>query len=786
MDADLDDEIIEISDTESIEKEPHASGHKRKRSHSSSDSDSSSSSEGVVWLDEESESEAEIECEYWDRDCIVLHKDTSKSNFRGYHLSPTCSLAPEELTRVQHVPELNMNLQNTNTILNIQTNWENQNAFNDAGIEIITDPWRACVVSDFLQNPTILNDLRQDFNDVKWHRRTLDLYEFFQSDDLEKVNLQHVKKIYDFICGDLKSWVATITGLELSEVSATCSFYSETDFLLVHDDQRGNRAVAFVIYMTGDDGWRPEWGGALQLLSRDDTGQPSSKNVRNIYPKNNQLVLFPVTDHSFHQVLEVTTSTAHPRLSINGWFHTPTSTIYDSPVNSPATTGGLRGARYTRPQYSLSIELRDWVMSPYLELRTAMQVQAYMEDSSEISLDGYVEKAAFGEVWRHISRQDLKWEHQGPLNRRNYSTLIEEDLPEKLVDFINIFKSGDFFKLLQEYTAIDYDHMRYEVQRWERGNYDLLGNRPESSKGMRLDVILYLCHDYDDQINSLNQNRNTTSEIELAVNSINEATPTEEQISDSRINFNDNEPTESSSTNTDRVSDEVAANLIEKSENITPDSTITSNYIDFTSKQASTYQKEENEAKNGIEQQVNSTDDMNLPTSDINKFQNNDKCEPISELRDDDVDMLNDNTKDDKSSTNHVNNASRPTTSTKTDIIEDDILNDNVGSSNDIIDTLNSHKSSETIKLNKSMPHDIIGGKLMYVDIKEKVQNALVTIVPNNNTINFVYGDTAHFTSYLSKKNPKNAYFYVVFASYYEDQRSEQEIENQNVSGDSD
>lgn len=86
----------------------------------------------------------------------------------------------------------------------------------------------------------------------------------------------------------------------MTHVSATCSVYTNTDFLLVHDDQREDRMVAFIFYLTSDD-WTENRGGALQLFNKEKNGHPHEV-VRNIFPSNNQFVFFPVTNDSYHQV----------------------------------------------------------------------------------------------------------------------------------------------------------------------------------------------------------------------------------------------------------------------------------------------------------------------------------------------------------------------------------------------------------------------------------------------------------------------------------------------------
>lgn len=92
-----------------------------------------------------------------------------------------------------------------------------------------------------------------------------------------------------------------MTDLELTQISATCSLYTDTDYLLVHDDQQDDRAVAFILYLTGKENWKPKYGGALQLFTTDIDDQPLEP-VKHIFPSNNQFVFFPVTNKSYHQV----------------------------------------------------------------------------------------------------------------------------------------------------------------------------------------------------------------------------------------------------------------------------------------------------------------------------------------------------------------------------------------------------------------------------------------------------------------------------------------------------
>lgn len=96
--------------------------------------------------------------------------------------------------------------------------------------------------------------------------------------------------------------VSNLTDLNLTHVSATCSVYTNTDYLLVHDDQREDRMVAFIFYLNCFNNWSEDKGGALELFDKDKDGHPQNI-VRRIFPSNNQFIFFPVTNDSYHQVI---------------------------------------------------------------------------------------------------------------------------------------------------------------------------------------------------------------------------------------------------------------------------------------------------------------------------------------------------------------------------------------------------------------------------------------------------------------------------------------------------
>lgn len=125
---------------------------------------------------------------------------------------PTCvndpELQPKSLPK--DVPELRTTLEDEKFVSEFRSAFNGKHQFCSNNVEFVTNPFRVCVVKDFLEDSSFLVNVREEFNDVKWHKRNLDLYEFFQSDDLKHVNdLKHIKAVHGFLRTKVLAWVGT-------------------------------------------------------------------------------------------------------------------------------------------------------------------------------------------------------------------------------------------------------------------------------------------------------------------------------------------------------------------------------------------------------------------------------------------------------------------------------------------------------------------------------------------------------------------------------------------------
>ncbi|KAJ1357355.1 hypothetical protein KIN20_015553, partial [Parelaphostrongylus tenuis] len=111
-----------------------------------------------------------------------------------------------------------------------------------------------------------------------------------------------------------------ISGVELpSQVDMTGSCYAATSCLLPHSDDVDSRRFAFVYYFTQEP--REEcFGGHTNIYNSNEDCEPTIV-FASLLPYRNSLLLFEVSERSWHSVAEVLGEDNDPRLSINGCFH---------------------------------------------------------------------------------------------------------------------------------------------------------------------------------------------------------------------------------------------------------------------------------------------------------------------------------------------------------------------------------------------------------------------------------------------------------------------------------
>ncbi len=181
-------------------------------------------------------------------------------------------------------------------------------------------PFPHIVLQDFFREEKA-NALRDALLSIDYEKKESDLFSFLQSADLRIVKNTVIKDFVAFYTStEFKRYIEYlcsekgIQGIDLSGF-----VYSDTDYLLPHDDQLQGRKIAYVVNLS--KGFTAKDGGQLEFFSTKKKGKEilPVKIVKKFTPSYNTLFLFKVQKNSFHQVAEVTSQ--KKRVSIGGWFH---------------------------------------------------------------------------------------------------------------------------------------------------------------------------------------------------------------------------------------------------------------------------------------------------------------------------------------------------------------------------------------------------------------------------------------------------------------------------------
>lgn len=358
-------------------------------------------------------------------------------------------------------------------------------------------PFTIGLISRFLRTPTVIPDLLEEILELKFTRKRMDLYEFYQSPDLSNIETPLLAQFHYQMTHTVKPLMEELTGRRLTHISSSCSMYNCGDRLLVHDDRLGDRIVAYVFYLSpwpGADRWTPEMGGALELFNCDENGDPTYPIADSVPPKNNQFVFFKVGEKSFHQVGEVT-SLNYPRITINGWFHGPA--LKNDPIPEPKHRAEVLIPRLF-PPVDDNIILGEWINENYLNHKVKQSIHEHIEQKSEASLQEFLVPDYFEFLKEQfITNTDNRWTHAGPANRRNLDLLQLNTARGPIRDLIALLKSANFFHLLHEYTELDLSGSKMrsptctiEISRLGANSYSMLDDSLTQLEDT-LDLILY-------------------------------------------------------------------------------------------------------------------------------------------------------------------------------------------------------------------------------------------------------------------------------------------------------
>lgn len=175
-------------------------------------------------------------------------------------------------------------------------------------------PFAHIQIQDILQEEK-LEALEEALSQHEFMHKESDLFSLAQTPALQELKDPIIQSWIAFLNSpEFRNWIEQLTSVTTTPglLDAFGAIYMDTDYLLPHDDQLDDRKIAYIFYLTTLD---KQEGGALVLYT-DKDGHPD-KIVKSYQPQRNALNLFTVTEHSWHEVQEVTAD-VH-RVSVGGW-----------------------------------------------------------------------------------------------------------------------------------------------------------------------------------------------------------------------------------------------------------------------------------------------------------------------------------------------------------------------------------------------------------------------------------------------------------------------------------
>ncbi|KOB68520.1 2-oxoglutarate and iron-dependent oxygenase domain-containing protein 1, partial [Operophtera brumata] len=289
--------VIEISDTESDDSDIcaitsyQASADEVKRIRGDDYSSTSSSSS-------EYSSDSESQCE--DDSVVIDDKKIGTKAIRA-QLYPRANRMED--------PKLNNKIKSQELIDRLTSHWQDSKDLKCDELTLMAEPFRVCLLHNFLSNSDIINNIVDDMNTLDWSRKKMDLYEFHQTTDLASLTWQRsIRGIYELLKTEVMSWCTTTywpTGASPSSCTwrpgsprARALRPQRTALIIISQRSAPTPSIRYVHKEPGD-GWSPHMGGELELLAHDEAGP--TRVTRRIYPRNNMLALFKVGTDSFHQ-----------------------------------------------------------------------------------------------------------------------------------------------------------------------------------------------------------------------------------------------------------------------------------------------------------------------------------------------------------------------------------------------------------------------------------------------------------------------------------------------------
>ncbi|CAL8138264.1 unnamed protein product [Orchesella dallaii] len=363
--------------------------------------------------------------------------------------------------------------------------WDERNDFSDESLKIQQKPFRHGEIRDFVKNREFVDEFRKLFSKIEFQEKASDLFQFKQSGDLNSVVDPSVYTINEYLTMKILPFLKKITGLPLNQtIDMFLSIYTQSDFLLCHDDELDSRRIAFIWYLSEE--WSEEYGGTLDLYSATDNMHPDVI-VKKLLPEFNKFVFFEVGATSFHQVSEVLKE-GRSRQALSGWFYG--NPLPRSPVEFPVENSN----NVLESVQSYKGVLQKFCAEMYLNQEIYSEINEQLSEESEVLVPGFLRDDVYESICKTIVEMDVtnsSFSTRGPANISNYQVALEG--PPEIKDVSpsdnsnspnieslrRLFYSHEFLSFMEKITEFPFTtnettKVVSSLQKYSHGSYSLL------------------------------------------------------------------------------------------------------------------------------------------------------------------------------------------------------------------------------------------------------------------------------------------------------------------------
>ncbi|TMW56439.1 hypothetical protein Poli38472_006449 [Pythium oligandrum] len=332
--------------------------------------------------------------------------------------------------------------------------------------QVIKHPFAACQLRDVFDGEFIRN-VKKELLSLDFVERSNDLYWFYQSDDLKKIERPFLQRFRETVySSEVRETIEKISGLELNDtVDLAGQRYPPHGYLLCHDDKLEGRRIAFIMYLVEED-WTEADGGELSLFGHDEKTRLPLEIEGAVRPKFNSLAFFEVTPTSYHQVSEILGN--RERVSITGWFHGKAKNFARPEKPTRPLPNPLALDKFVRPEY----------------LKNPKGIRAVFEEQGVAQLTDFLRPEVYAQLEAAV--QQTTWKTVGTPNVGRWQQAEAEDAIFSTMT--SVYASHEWITFLEAITSIPGRFLAANIQRYNHGTYSLLHDHCQEPNG--LDVVL--------------------------------------------------------------------------------------------------------------------------------------------------------------------------------------------------------------------------------------------------------------------------------------------------------